>query len=150
MKKEAPKEVAHRIDAYLMENNITTTKVRAARTLPSGDVAIKTTSEEEAEKLRGEDFWRKILGSKAKSTGKRFGVEALGVPTSKMDLGKMEEMKEKLTTQNASMCTGMRIESIFWLSPIKKDKQTASLVIEVDDAKVANLLIEEGLVLDHT
>ena len=55
MKKQAPEEVVHRIDAYLMENNITTTKLRAARTLQSGDVAIQKTNEEKAEKLRGED-----------------------------------------------------------------------------------------------
>ncbi len=30
MKKQAPKEVAHRIDAYLVEHNITATKLRAA------------------------------------------------------------------------------------------------------------------------
>ncbi len=55
MKKQAPEEVAHRIDTYLAENNITATKLRAARTLPSGDIDIQTTNEEEAEKLRGED-----------------------------------------------------------------------------------------------
>ena len=150
MRKQAPEEVAHRIDAYLMENNITTTKLRAARTLPSGDVAIQTTSIDEAEKLREEDGWTKVLGSKAKLTRKRYGVVALGIPVAKMDFEKMEETKEKLVTQNASMCTGMKIESLFWLSSIKKDRQTASLVVEVDDAKMANLLIEEGLVLDHT
>ena len=47
------------------------------------------------------------------------------------------------------MCAGMKIESIFWLSALKKDKRTLSLVIKVDDAKMANMLIEEGLVLDY-
>ena len=55
MKKQAPKEVSHRIDAYLIENNISTTKLCAPRTHPTGDIAIQTTNEEEAEKLRGED-----------------------------------------------------------------------------------------------
>ena len=150
MKKQAPKEVAQRIDAYLIENNITTIRLRAARTLPSGDVAIQTTTEEEAEKLRGEDGWTKVLGSKAKLARKKYGIVAMGIPTAKIDLEKMEETKEKIVTQNASMCTGMKIESIFWLSTLKKDKRTSSLVIEIDDAKMANTLIEEGLVLDHT
>ena len=150
MKKQAPKEVAQRIDAYLIENNITTTRLRAARTLPSGDVAIQTTTEEEAEKLRGEDGWTKVLGSKAKLARKKYGIVAMGIPAAKIDLEKMEETKEKIVTQNASMCTGMKIESIFWLSTLKKDKRTASLVIEIDDAKLANTLIKEGLVLDHT
>ncbi len=44
----------------------------------------------------------------------------------------------------------MKIESIFWLSALKKDKRTSSLVIEVDDAKIANTLMEEEPVLDHT
>ena len=44
-----------RINAYLVENNITTTKLRAAQTLPSGDIAIQTTNKKEAEKLRGEN-----------------------------------------------------------------------------------------------
>lgn len=49
MTKKAPEEVVHRIDAYLTENNIATTKLRAAQNLPSRDIAIKTTREEEAE-----------------------------------------------------------------------------------------------------
>ena len=150
MKKQAPREVAHRIDAYLIENNITTVKLRAARTLPSGDIAIQTTNEEEAEKLRGEDGWTKVLGSKAKLARKRYGIVALGIPIAKIDLEKVEEVKEKIAAQNASMCAGMKIESIFWLSALKKDRRTSSLVIEVDNAKMANMLIEEGLVLDHT
>lgn len=40
MKKQAPEEVTHRIDAYLVENNITATKLHVARTLPSGDIII--------------------------------------------------------------------------------------------------------------
>ena len=149
MKKQAQEEVAHRIDTYFMENNITTTKLCAARTLLSGDVTIQTISIDEAEKLREEDGWTKVLGSKAKLIQKQYGVVALEIPMPKMDFEKMEKTKEKLVTQNASMCTGIKIESLFWLSSIKNDRQTASLVVEVDNAKMANLLIEEGLVLDH-
>ena len=91
-----------------------------------------------------------MLGSKARLARKRYGIVALGVPIAKIDLEKADETKEKIITQNASMCTGMKIESIFWLSSLKKDRRTALLVIEVDDAKMANMLIEEVLVLDHT
>ena len=48
------------------------------------------------------------------------------------------------------MCAGMKIESIFWLSVLKKDRRTLLLVIKVDNAKMANILIKEGMVLDHT
>lgn len=40
MKKQAPKKVAHKIDAYFIENNISTTKLYAVQTLPSGNIAI--------------------------------------------------------------------------------------------------------------
>lgn len=52
--------------------------------------------------------------------------------------------------QNASICTKIKIENIFWLSILKKDKCTAFLVIEIDDTKMANTLIEKELVFDHT
>lgn len=81
---------------------------------------------------------------------KKYGIVAMEIPTAKIDLEKMEEIKEKIVTQNASMCMEMKIKSIFWLSMLKKVKRTSSLVIEIDDAKIANKLIEEGLVLDHT
>ena len=52
--------------------------------------------------------------------------------------------------QNTSICAGMKIEGIFWLSILKKNRRTSSRVIEVNNAKMANMLIEEVLVLDHT
>ena len=67
----------------------------------------------------------------------------------KMDFEKIEETKEKLLTENASICTGIKIKNLFWLSSIKKEKQITSLVFEIDNAKIANLLIEERLVLDR-
>lgn len=40
----------------------------------------------------------------------------------KIYIEKVEKIKEKIITQNASMCTGMKIESSFWLSILKKNK----------------------------
>ena len=59
-------------------------------------------------------------------------------------------MNEKIVAQNASINAGMKIESIFWLSALKKDRRILLLVFEVDNVKMANILIEERLVLDHT
>ena len=150
MKNQALEEVADKIDAYLIENNITITKLRAARTLLSGDIAIQTTNEEESERLKGKHGWTKVLGSKVKLARKPYRIVVLGIFIAKIDLEKVEETKEKIIMQNASICTRIKIKSIFWLSALKKDKRTSSLVIEVDDAKMVNTLIEEGLVLDHT
>ncbi len=150
MKKQALKKVANGIDDYLVENNITATKLRAAQTLPRGDIAIQTINEEEAEKWRGEDGWTKMLGSKAKLACKRYGIVALGILIAKIDMEKPEETKEKMITQNDSICAGIKIESIFWLFTSKQDSRILSLVVEVADVKMANMLIEEELVLDHT
>lgn len=68
MRTQALEEIAYRINAYFIKNNITTTKFYAARTLLSGDVATQTTSIEEAKKLREKDSQTKILGRKAKLT----------------------------------------------------------------------------------
>lgn len=48
------------------------------------------------------------------------------------------------------MYTEMKIESIFWLSLLKKNMHFLSLVIKVDNIKITNKLIIERLVLDYT
>lgn len=40
MRKQAPEKIANKIDTYLIENNITITKFRAAQILLSEEVAI--------------------------------------------------------------------------------------------------------------
>ena len=74
----------------------------------------------------------------------------MGILIAKIDLEKVEKMKEKIIMQNVSMCIGMKIESFFWLYALKKNRCISSQVIKVNDAKMANTLNEEGLVLDHT
>lgn len=150
MKKQAPKKVAQRIDAYFIENNITTTKFCEAQTLLNGDVAIQTTTEEKAKKLKGGDNWTKVLGSKAKLAQKKYGIVAMGIPIAKNCLKKIEEIKKKIVTQNASICMRMKIGGIFWLSTLKKNKRTFSLIIEINDAKMADTLIKKKPVLNHT
>lgn len=70
IKKQALKKVIYRINVHLIENNITITKLRPAQILPSRDITIQTTNEKEAEKLRKENGWTKMLGNKAKLTWK--------------------------------------------------------------------------------
>lgn len=55
MKKQASKKVTHRIDAYLVKNNITATKLCVTQTLPNSDIVIQTTNEEKPKKLRRKD-----------------------------------------------------------------------------------------------
>ena len=90
-----------------------------------------------------------MLESKAKLAWKRYGIVALGILIVKIDMEKPEETKKKIVKQNASICGGMKIDSIFWLSPSKKDRRTSTLLVEVADAKMASMLIKERLVLSH-
>lgn len=74
----------------------------------------------------------------------------MGIFITKIDLEKIEETNEKIVMQNASICTKMKIESIFWFYALKNDMHTLSLVVGIDNAKMANILIEKRLVFDYT
>ncbi len=124
MNKQAPEKMAYRIDAYLVENNITATKFYVAQTLPSQNIDQQRTNVAEAKKLKGEDGWTRMLGNNAKLTRKQYDIVALGIPIAKIEMKKLEEKKEKIVTQNTSIFAGMNIESIFWLSTSKKDRRT--------------------------
>lgn len=107
------KEVAQRINACLIKNNITTTGLRVAQTLAIENVAIETTIKEEVEKLRGEDRWIIVLGSKAKLVRKKYGVIAIEISTIKIDFKKIRETNKRFVIQNANMWIRIKIESIF-------------------------------------
>ncbi len=55
-----------KIDIYLVEKNITTTKLQVAQNLFSRDIFIKTIKGKEVEKLKKEDSGTKVLKTKAK------------------------------------------------------------------------------------
>lgn len=52
IKKQVLKKFTHRIDTYLIENNIITTKLYKAQTLSDENIAIQTINKKEVEKLR--------------------------------------------------------------------------------------------------
>ena len=52
------------------------------------------TNKEEAEKLRGENSWTKVMGSKAKLARKQYEIVALGILIAKIDLEKAKETKK--------------------------------------------------------
>ncbi len=82
-----------------------------------------------------------MLGSKTILAWKRYGIVILGIPIAKIDLEKVEETREKIVAQNTSICTSMNIENIFWLFVLMKDGRILSLVIRIDNTKMANMLI---------
>ncbi|KAL2045592.1 hypothetical protein N7G274_002020 [Stereocaulon virgatum] len=68
-----PRVLAEKVNQYIRNNEISTKDIRAARTLPSGDIAITTATEEEATKLREQDGWMSILSEKAKAVAQMYG-----------------------------------------------------------------------------
>lgn len=74
----------------------------------------------------------------------------MGISVAKIYIEKTKETKENIVRQNASICTRMKLKSIFWFFVLKKDRRIMSPIIEMDNEKMANMLIKEGLVLDHT
>lgn len=71
--------------------------------------------------MRGDNGWTKVLGNKAKLARRRYSIVTIRILIAKINLKKAEEMIEKITTQNARMYTGIKIESIFWLFALKID-----------------------------
>lgn len=113
IRKKALEKVAHKINAYFIKNNIITTKLYATQTLSSGNVAIRITSIKETNKLREKDVWTNVLKSKTKLTQKQYEVVGLEIYKAIINFEKIGKAKEKLVTQNASICTGIKIESLF-------------------------------------
>ncbi|KAL2047272.1 hypothetical protein N7G274_001291 [Stereocaulon virgatum] len=74
-----PRVLAEKVNQYTRNNEISTKDIRAARTLPSGDIAITTATEEEATKLREQDGWMSVLSEKAKAVAQMYGVLVHGV-----------------------------------------------------------------------
>lgn len=87
---------------------------------------------------------------KAKLVCKQYEIVVMGIPIAKIVLEKGKETREKIAIKNTTICTGMKIEGIFWLSILKKDKRILLLVIKVDNIKIVNILIEKTLIFDHT
>lgn len=74
----------------------------------------------------------------------------MGILIAKIDLKKTNKTKKKFVIKNASMCARIKIESIFRFFILKKDRRILSLVIRINDTKMANMLIEKKLALDYT
>lgn len=78
-----------------------------------------------------------------KISKKNYEIVAIWIPIAKIDLKKIVKRKENIVIQNANIWIEMKIEDILLLSTLKKDNRTFSLVIKIDDAKMANTLIEK-------
>lgn len=88
-----------------------------------------------------------MLRSKAKLA---YKIVAIRILIAKIDLVKIDKIKEKIASQNATICAAMKIENIFWLYRQRKNRCTTLLVFKVANIKMTNLLIEKRLVMNHS
>lgn len=93
---QASQKVAYKIDAYLIKNNITNTKLCIAQILLSKDIAIQTTNKKKTKKLKEEDGWTKMLKSKVKLVQKWYEIVALRILIAKIELKKAIMIKKNL------------------------------------------------------
>ncbi|KAI4120970.1 MAG: hypothetical protein LQ347_006992 [Umbilicaria vellea] len=141
-----PRELAEKVNQYIRNNKISTKDIRAARTLPSGDIAITTATEEEATKLREQEGWMSVFSEKAKAVAQMYGVLVHGVRIKDLNTTDMEKGIERIKTQNKDTVQ-LDIMWMGYLNRPKDGQQTASLIVECRTAEQANSAIREGLAI---
>ena len=135
------------INQYVKSKNITDTDIRAAQKLKSGDIAIYIANAGETKKLLENNCWTEVLGRKAKSITRTFGVVAHAVRVDSIDLAHKKITMEKIRAKNAASIPGLVIKWIGWLTNLSPGKKESLLVIECKTALQANGAIDEGLAI---
>lgn len=130
---------------------ITLGEVVAARVLPSGDVVLTADSAETARTLRDRAEWSSILGATARVKRPRFTIMVKHVARDAIDCINQEAAQHTIHEQNR------RLHGVIDFLHVGKStrdtglgKKTTSLIIDVATPRQANLLIEEGLILQST
>lgn len=95
-----PAEIAKKVTTYISENKISDIPIRAAKCLPSGDIAIIAANQEEVEKLRGCETWTKAFSDEARQVAQTYGVLVHGVKLNELSSKSREEAIEYLKAIN--------------------------------------------------
>lgn len=127
----------------------------AARLLPSGDVMLTTDSPETARTLRDRAEWSSVLGATARVKRvkrPRFTVLVKHVANDAIDCSDQEGARCTIHAQNARLRGVIDFLHVGKSSrDANRGKKTTSLIIDVATPQQANLIIEEGLILEcHT
>lgn len=83
--------------------------VRAIKGLPSGDLAILTISNGEAEILRKESVWTEVLGRNARIVTKTYGIMINGVRIADFNMANKDKAIEHIKSSNAD------IQALKWM-----------------------------------
>jgi hypothetical protein len=123
-------------------------RVLAARRLPSGDIILTTDTADTKNHLVKETSWTSALGSQARIAKARFSVMAKHVAKDAINQGDQKTMVAEINTQNPRIHGVVEILHVGQSKRGAKDSTWAgTLIIDVATPRQANILIQEGLIL---
>ena len=123
-------------------------EIVAARVLPSGDVVLTADRPDTAKNLRDKAEWASVLGTKARVKRPRFTVLVKHVMKDAIECVDQEVAHQAIYAENRRL---HGVVDFIHVGKSTRDagrgKKTVSLIIDVATPQQANLLIEEGLIL---
>ena len=146
-------DIVEDINARIMQLEAATKGIRAIKKLPSGDIAVHTVNEEEADKLRNNSAWTAVLGKKAKAVVQSYAIMVTGIEVEEWDLRSEESRtaaRRKMQDQNEDVeaLKNMEITWIGWRQTrIPKDQKYATMIIEVSTPEMGNAILDLSLMV---
>lgn len=126
-------------------------KLSSVSQLKSGDLAIQVSSYECLETLREyRNEWTPKLGKEAALHMPTYGIIAHGVEIQTMDTKDQNKVTRKLEAENRDVIPSIKVARVSWLGKRKSNKKHASIIIEFEDPKTANLALDNGIVWEST
>jgi hypothetical protein len=120
-------------------------KVIAVKKLASGDIILHTENTADKLALEQETNWVSRIAPSAHIHHKTYAVLIHGVKTASFGRDAGEKPARELERENAHLHPGIRIVRTNWITRLSDKREFSSLIVEVDDAIIANRMISEGV-----
>ncbi len=123
--------------------------LRAIKRLPSGDFAVLTINNEEAEKLQSNTQWAGALESNARMVTRTYGIMINGVRVANFDMTNKDRAIEHIKASNTEIegLQGMDIKWMGWRNIPKAGQELASLVIEFFTPEHTNAVLDYNILI---
>lgn len=124
----------------------------AVNRLPSGDLKVHVTREEEREALERNTTWVGKVYKSARVVRKSFPVIVHGISISEFDTNDQLTIKRRIERDNESLHPGLEVVTTRWASNVHKPtangrkKRYSSLVVHVASPEMADGLIKKYMV----
>ena len=125
-------------------------KPTALRRLPSGDLEVHMASVADRKWAENTNEWKQAVAGSANTIRRTYAVMAHGVRMANVDTTNQGEAIKRLTLQNKRIHRELRIIRVAWTKrAVDAKKKYSSLIIEVDEAAMANNLLKDGFIEEH-